>query len=260
MSFVKLSVQGLNFLFANMTAASHRVLWVRSPDYKKQLYLSPSYTTVWQRPFENLYEHPESWVDSLVGNNSEQFVQLLKSRRPDEEEKPNQNNTVLYRIYTPESDRISWIKDSHFYLYNELNEVVAVAGIAEAISQTQWQVELAQCCNLESKENEQFRHQFIETLEKELQLIAAPTAHAVLLDKDYPDYQHIITKDGKQIQLSKKELECLSHLLEGKTAQEISNTVFRSRRTVEAHLAHIKEKVGCRTLVELVTNIKGFAV
>lgn len=54
------------------------------------------------------------------------------------------------------------------------------------------------------------------------------------------------------IYLSNREIEVLSHLVRGRTAKEISEHLGISRRTVEHHIEHIKEKSRCRTRSELV--------
>ena len=50
------------------------------------------------------------------------------------EENHKKNNSVLYRIRDVD-EKLVWIKDSHFYLTNRENQLVAVAGIAQAISE-----------------------------------------------------------------------------------------------------------------------------
>lgn len=51
--------------------------------------------------------------------------------------------------------------------------------------------------------------------------------------------------------LTKKELECIDWLAKGKTALEIGLILNISRRTVEKHITHIKEKLGCYSLYQL---------
>jgi hypothetical protein len=129
------------------------------------------------------------------------FVQLLKSRRPYESECPNKNNTVLYRIIDP-SETIHWVKDSHFYLFNNEGVQIAVAGIAEAISETQWRLEIEKNCNFENDRTVNFQNDFITLLEKELHLSAQLSPHAVLLDDNHDDYRHIVINDNQKIKLT----------------------------------------------------------
>ena len=257
-NLVKLSTQGLNFLFSHLTQDDYKVLWVRNPDYTQQLYLSPAYERVWKRPCQQLYEHPESWGDTLLGENADRFVQLLKSRHPDQTPEPNRLNTVLYRIVAHQET--IWIKDSTFYLFNELNEQVAVVGVAEAISQTQWMLERDRCCSMASQASDYFRDQMIGILEKELKLTATPSSHAVLLNKGEQQYHHIVMEGGERVRLTPKEMECLRYVLQGKQAKQIAGVLSLSTRTIEMHLSHIRGKTHCRHLVEFMSKCKGFAV
>ncbi|MCK4608141.1 MAG: helix-turn-helix transcriptional regulator [Gammaproteobacteria bacterium] len=55
--------------------------------------------------------------------------------------------------------------------------------------------------------------------------------------------------------LTKRELDCLYHLLRGQTAKGIGNALNLSRRTVEYYLDNIKGKLYCRTKSELIEKI-----
>ena len=258
--YIKLDVKDLKLLFESFSLDDKKTLWVRNSDYSEQLYLSLSYEEIWGRSRQQLYNYPESWGQSLVGEHSNQFVQLLKSRRPGEKNKLNPNNTVLYRIHNPCKDQIVWIKDTHFYLFNELDEQVAVAGIAESIPATRWEFEMEKCCSLETDADNFFKKKFIDGLMKELKLTTCSTTHAVLLDNNNSKYRHVIVKSGERVRLTRQELLCLSHLLQGKTYKQIARMMNISWRTIEKHITNVKHKIGCSNLIDLVTQIRGFAI
>lgn len=50
---------------------------------------------------------------------------------------------------------------------------------------------------------------------------------------------------GEQDRLSKREVECMFYLLRGKSAAQIADILFLSKRTVENHFANIKQKLNC---------------
>lgn len=52
--------------------------------------------------------------------------------------------------------------------------------------------------------------------------------------------------------LSRRELDCIAELLQGKTLKEIGNHLGISPRTVETHVNNIKEKLQCRSKSELI--------
>lgn len=66
--------------------------------------------------------------------------------------------------------------------------------------------------------------------------------------------------DQLNISLSRRELDCIAELVQGKTMKEIGNHLGISARTVETHVNHLKEKLQCRTKSELLRylNQHGF--
>lgn len=252
--FMKMDVQDLNILFSHLSADDYKVFWIRDPGYSKQLYVSHAFETVWKRPVASLYEYPASWNDYLMGDNSKEFVELLVHRQPQQDEK---NNTVLYRIHDPEGNMV-WIKDDHFYLFNEDNEQVAVAGIAHAISQTQWLLE-AKNCDFEST-TPAFEKDLLSILTKECRLTVRKSAHAILAEENDPNLRYILTQSGKKILISKREVQCLLYLTQGLSAKQIAKKMFISHRTVEQHIANIKSKTHCHSSLELIGQIRGFSV
>jgi DNA-binding CsgD family transcriptional regulator len=65
-------------------------------------------------------------------------------------------------------------------------------------------------------------------------------------------FQKKISPATSTIKFSKKELQCLRYLLEGKTAKETAEVLHLSPRTVEAYLLNIKHKTLCYTKAELI--------
>ncbi|MCI5057562.1 MAG: LuxR C-terminal-related transcriptional regulator [Flavobacteriales bacterium] len=60
--------------------------------------------------------------------------------------------------------------------------------------------------------------------------------------------------------LSKREVECLYWLEQGKTSDEIGIILNISGRTVESHLSRIKKKLNCYKMSRLVSIIKEYGV
>jgi DNA-binding CsgD family transcriptional regulator len=56
----------------------------------------------------------------------------------------------------------------------------------------------------------------------------------------------------KNIHFSKREAECMVHLLKGKSIRGAAKLLGLSPRTVEFYVANMKNKVNCRTKFELV--------
>jgi DNA-binding CsgD family transcriptional regulator len=68
--------------------------------------------------------------------------------------------------------------------------------------------------------------------------------------------------DLKNIILTEKELDCAFALLEGKTANETGEKLFRSRRTIETHISNMKSKFHCKTKSDLIAKLldNGFGI
>jgi PAS domain S-box-containing protein len=110
--------------FRQLTENIHEVFWLRSPDLKELLYVSPMYEKVCGRSCESLYAagpepvvHPEDrprvmeTLDNHVGREFE----------------------VEYRIITKDGD-VRWIRDRGFPIRDESGAVCRVGGVAEDIT------------------------------------------------------------------------------------------------------------------------------
>lgn len=62
--------------------------------------------------------------------------------------------------------------------------------------------------------------------------------------------------DSQGIRLTQREISCVIHLLQNKTAQETAELMNLSRRTVESYLDNIKVKLDCDTKVDLLNKLK----
>lgn len=72
-----------------------------------------------------------------------------------------------------------------------------------------------------------------------------------LLGPSYPQaLQHKVKLDD--IHLSNREIELLGLMMRGFTGKQISEKLGISKRTVEHHIEHIKNKAACRTKSELI--------
>lgn len=110
---------------------SQDVIWVRSPDYKKQIYMSPIYEQVWGRPCQDLYNHPEIWENSLHPQDKKRLEDSIAQRNP--LVSPQDVYVETYRIIRPDGN-IRSIRDKSFPLFKD-NQLIAFAGIAQDITE-----------------------------------------------------------------------------------------------------------------------------
>ena len=49
--------------------------------------------------------------------------------------------------------------------------------------------------------------------------------------------------DQQVVKLTKREIEVLTHVIQGKSSREVADTLFVSKRTVDFHLANVYDKL-----------------
>jgi PAS domain S-box-containing protein len=121
-----------NEFFIHLAEKSRSVFWIRSADYKKQLYISPAYEKIWGRSCQNLYEHPESWSDHLVPEDRHRLAEEVLKRNPNVTSATQYDE--WYRIIRPDGE-VRWIKDTSFPIHNNVGDFIGFAGIAEDITE-----------------------------------------------------------------------------------------------------------------------------
>jgi len=103
------------------------VLWVGSPEDGGIEYVSPAYRRVWGRDPSQLYEDPDSWLDSIHPDDVEavaRFDALVEARERD----------IRYRIVRPDG-QVRWIHDRTFPVVDAAGDVTRVIGIASDMSE-----------------------------------------------------------------------------------------------------------------------------
>ena len=50
-------------------------------------------------------------------------------------------------------------------------------------------------------------------------------------------------EDQQVVKLTKREIEVLTHVIQGKSSREVADTLFVSKRTVDFHLANVYDKL-----------------
>lgn len=60
----------------------------------------------------------------------------------------------------------------------------------------------------------------------------------------------------RPVNFTQRELLCIKHLLDHRTAAETAALLSLSARTVESYLNNIKSKLGCASKIELITTLK----
>jgi PAS domain S-box-containing protein len=111
--------------FRQIAENIHEVFWLRSPDLKQLLYVSPMYEKVCGRTCESLYAAgPEQAVHP---EDLPRVIQTLEKISGCEFE-------IEYRIITKDGD-VRWIRDRGFPIRDESGAICRIGGVAEDITE-----------------------------------------------------------------------------------------------------------------------------
>ena len=111
--------------FRQLADNIREVFWLRSPDFKQLLYVSPMYEKVCGRSSESLYTAgPE--FDGLHPEDRSWLLELGPTLAGTEFE-------IEYRIVTQEGE-VRWLRDRGFPIRNAAGEVYRIGGVAEDIT------------------------------------------------------------------------------------------------------------------------------
>lgn len=246
------SVQSLKNTFSELNQYKDYVFWIRNEDMSQQIYTSACYETIWGRDASILYDIPLMWLDYLAKDKKNCFMQQLQKRHIQEYQFP-EKNLVLYQVEKPNHE-LSYLKDQCFKCKSKTGEKY-IAGVSKSMIPELWYPDYeTHTLNLDEKDKK-IHEQFFSILEKNfgIQKINPLDTKITSLDtlKKY-------LKESQKINLSSRELECLLHFCQGKTAKQTAREMAISYRTVETHLENIRQKTACNNKLEVVSRFSKF--
>lgn len=248
---IAVDIDVFNKMFCQLADRENHICWIRSLDFKRQLYLSPQFEPIFGRSVSTLYDTPDAWYDFLLKIDNKD-MRIIMPNRIENPVSHNGENVVYYRIATPNNE-VRYIRDWSILLRDRSNQYVAVAGVAEKISAPAWYEEQ------ENPQPSQFStclpngKTLFEILDEEKKLHILPNPQDTNLQTRQPI--QCLNIEGMRIELSKREADCLYHLCLGKSAKETGEMLFISPRTVETHLENIKQKTFCKSKLQLMSYV-----
>lgn len=249
---VAAELESFNRMFAQLANQSNTVCWMRSLDYKRQLYISPNFETIFGDSASKLYEHPESWNNYLLPIDTQNISETITNRLSNLTINDG-NNHMFFRIGSRDGN-VHYLRDWSILICNKGGEAIAIAGVGEKISPEQWYA-LVQSSNKASPTLLPGGASLNEILEKEAKL------QSISFETDQNEPQKAIKNvncirvNNITVPLSKREADCLYHLRLGHSAKETGKILFISPRTVETHIENIKQKACVKTKLELLTQL-----
>lgn len=104
------------------------VIWMMNVAQDEMIYISPGYEKVWEKSCESVRAAPMSWTDNIHPEDKARVAEIAKQTWP-------QPFDINYRIITP-NNKLKWIRDRTFPIYNQQGVIYRVAGIATDITDT----------------------------------------------------------------------------------------------------------------------------
>lgn len=124
---VETELQESEEIFRQFAENSHAVIWIAHPTTLDNLYVSPSYETVWGRSRQSLLDRPDAWLEAIHPDDRDRVQTKLQQQRQ------GASSAVEYRIIRPDGT-VRWIGDWGFAIRNESGQVYRYGGIAEDIT------------------------------------------------------------------------------------------------------------------------------
>lgn len=119
----------IDSLFDEFTNNIDAVLWRRTPQLDKIMYVSPVYGKIWGRSMASLYQHPEDWLDAVVTEDKSKVMNFFSKMK-----KNNSNVTAEYKILRSDGS-IRNIYDRSFLQKDNDGTILGILGIATDITE-----------------------------------------------------------------------------------------------------------------------------
>jgi PAS domain S-box-containing protein len=114
--------------FRQIAENVREVFFIISPKADRMLYISSAYEDIWGRSCSSLYQHPQSWVESIHPADFPNTIAAFQTQLQTAEEFSQE-----YRIIRPDGE-IRWIWARSFPICDETGRVYRLTGIAEDIT------------------------------------------------------------------------------------------------------------------------------
>lgn len=99
-------------------------------DLERLVYVSPTYTTVWQRPLAWLLENPLRWIEAVHEDDRDLAAQFEKPQHP------GLTYDRTYRIRRPDGS-VRWVHDRRFAVFNAEGRLYRLAVVLEDVTERQ---------------------------------------------------------------------------------------------------------------------------
>ncbi|XWK90577.1 MAG: PAS domain S-box protein [Phormidium sp.] len=112
--------------FQEIAHTVNQFFFVRSTITGEYLYVSPAYEKIWHRPCENLYQNPNSWIETIHPDDRELVLASIKQQWLEQTKRE-------YRIIRPDGE-IRWISTEISLVKDQAGKPLRIVGLAEDIT------------------------------------------------------------------------------------------------------------------------------
>ncbi len=156
--------------FRQITENMIDVVWLRSADNSKMIYISPSYEQVWGRTCQSLIDNPQSFMDSVYSEDLEkvraEFHRYLQWEQ----------FNLEYRIERPGGE-LRWVRSRSYPVRNSSGDIIRHAGIAVDITERKLAEEEIRTLNEELEQRVKVRTAQLEASYRELDAFSYSVSH-----------------------------------------------------------------------------------
>ncbi|EGK85313.1 PAS domain S-box protein [Microcoleus vaginatus PCC 9802] len=113
--------------FRQLAENIHEVFWIREPNQKPLLYVSPACEKIWNLSCQRLHSEPEAFWDAIHPEDLDRVKAAFEKQvRGDYDEE--------YRVVRSDGS-VCWVRDRAFPVRSQTGEIYRIVGIAEDITQ-----------------------------------------------------------------------------------------------------------------------------
>jgi DNA-binding CsgD family transcriptional regulator len=243
----KTTTQFLKNIFSTLNEHKDYVFWIRNRDMSQQIYVSATYEMIWGYSEAILYDIPLIWLSYLAENKEQLFMRRCQERHVLAYEDPIKN-LILYQI-TDSNHSICYLRDEGFKCEGPTRDQYIV-GISKRMQEDIWHSQEQRTIYKDDQDKAIFQ-QFFHLIRENFGIkVVQP------IDKDtYSlDYLRQDIANTLNCKFSRRELECLYHLCNGKTAKQTARDMLLSNRTIETYLENIRNKTGSNNKLEVISR------
>ncbi|MBW3586392.1 MAG: PAS domain S-box protein, partial [Cyanobacteria bacterium 0813] len=165
--------------FRQLAENIHEVFWIREPNQKQLVYVSPACEKIWNLSCQSLHSEPEAFWDVIHPEDLDRLKAAFEKQvQGDYDEE--------YRVVRLDGS-VCWVRDRAFPVRNETGEIYRIVGIAEDITQRKLAEEFQKVAQTAQAAN-QAKSAFLANMSHELRTpLNAIIGYSDMLKEDAED-------------------------------------------------------------------------